>query len=360
MGSEKKRGTWDCVLWWGTEGWWKEPLLWVCRATPGPMEYKLIEAGLNKATTQECHHREPFNSWPWGSDGDGREKGTHIYSTPTGRQEARHKRTHIILSLRLSSWGRCYCSHFTDNKMETLRALSHTAIRGQSWDSNSDLAAFKILMFFPPRGSLSPFPDLRPTEPSGRGERGVRNRLLQGVEVGQRWMGACTHLPSRIVLVPFPSSSGQSQPHSWPLLHVGDLSNSAFRIENQLSKLLLGICSWMTYRYPKPDISVPKLITRFLPFSPALPLVFSDSVDIICSSCKNFSAKILYNSLVNKPKTFAHISQRCASPAASFCHLPWLEHWPPHVGNIHMFSHLRALSDPNSYFIFMCWWTLWH
>lgn len=46
---------------------------------PGPMEYRLIEAGLNKATTQECHCQEPFNSGPWGSNGDGREKGAHIY-----------------------------------------------------------------------------------------------------------------------------------------------------------------------------------------------------------------------------------------------------------------------------------------
>lgn len=89
----------------------------------GPVEYGLGEADWKKATTQECHHQKPFNSWPWGSSGDGRERGAHVSRTPA--------RKHII-NIHISYWVSNYpAGHiriialvFTDNKMDALRAES--------------------------------------------------------------------------------------------------------------------------------------------------------------------------------------------------------------------------------------------
>lgn len=99
----------------------------------------------------------------------------------------------------------------------------------------------------------------------------------------------------------------------------------------------------MICRHPKPSVHT-QVVTYFLPYSPVPPPLFSDSVDVICSSW--FSTRTLHNSLVNKLKTFALISQLWPLPLLPLAiFLSWSTD-PLMPRYWHILS-WRALSAPN-------------
>ena len=74
------------------------------------------------ATTQECHDKEPFNFWPWYSNGDDNRELTlseHLLG-------AKQHFINIHVSYQVPNYpaGKIVLSHFTDDKMETVRAES--------------------------------------------------------------------------------------------------------------------------------------------------------------------------------------------------------------------------------------------
>ena len=124
-----------------------------------------------------------------------------------------------------------------------------------------------------------------------------------------------------------------------------------------------GAFSQMIYRYPKPRVSMPKLMTCFPPYSLAPPPLFSDSTSIICSGW--FSVRILYNSLTISPRpllsVLSHVLPQLLPPAIfprwSTDHLMPGILTVPHPQGLFLLS-ASLLSNPYVNLFSASWWKL--